>query len=123
MKIFKKLFKKKRKADEKNELFGQMPLERFESLLLTYYKQECALEDGNSYFEPQDTLAGEMFDNAIRIKFLKAENPQHEGQYDEEEIKTRAKAFYEKDKANLRLETGENENDTQWHEVLMNVPP
>lgn len=116
MKIFKKLFKKKRKADEKNELFGKMPLERFESLLLTYYKQECALEDGNSYFEPQDTLAGEMFDNTIRIKFLKAENPQHEGLYDEEEIKTRAKAFYEKDKANLRLETGESENDTQWHD-------
>lgn len=82
-------------------MFGEMPLEKFQALLLNYYKQECALEDENSYFEPQDSLFGEMFDNAIRIKLLKAENPQHEGQYDDDEIMARARAFYEKDKAEL----------------------
>ena len=63
--------------------------------------QEFALEDGNSYFEPQDNLAGEMFDNTIRIKFLKQENSKYDGQYDDDELKNIAKDRYANDKDEL----------------------
>lgn len=102
MGIFEKLFgKKARKSETKDQMFGEIPLENFKAALLVYYKQECALEDENSYFEPQDSLFGEMFDNGIRIKLLKQENPQLEGQYDDDEIMAQARAQYEKDKAEL----------------------
>ena len=71
-----------------------------------YYKQECALEDDNTYFEPQDSLFGEMFDNGIRIKLLKDENKELEGQYDDDEIMAQAKAAYEEDKKRQQ-ESGE----------------
>ena len=102
-------FKKKTKKTEekpKNQMFGELPLEKFKALLLMYYKQECALEDENSYFEPQDNLFGETFDNGIRIKLLKQENLQLEGQYDDDEIMAQAKAQYEEDKKKLQ-ESGE----------------
>ena len=95
-------FKKKTEEKPKNQMFGELPLEKFKALLLAYYKQECALEDENSYFEPQDNLFGEMFDNGIRIKLLKQENPQLEGQYDDDEIMAQAKAQYEEDKKKLQ---------------------
>ena len=99
---FKKKAKKEGKAPTKNQMFGKLPLEEFKAALLVYYKQECALEDENSYFEPQDSLFGEMFDNGIRIKLLKQENPQLEGQYDDDEIMAQAKAQYEEDKKELQ---------------------
>lgn len=102
-------FKKKTKKTEekpKNQMFGELPLEKFKALLLMYYKQECALEDENSYFEPQDNLFGEMFDNGIRIKLLKQENLQLEGQYDDDEIMAQAKAQYEEDKKKLQESGG-----------------
>lgn len=95
---FKKKTKKEGKAPTKNQMFGKLPLEEFKALLLMYYKQECALEDENTYFEPQDSLFGEMFDNGIRIKLLKAENVELEGRYDDEEIMAQAKVAYEEDK-------------------------
>lgn len=95
---FKKKTKKEGKAPTKNQMFGKLPLEEFKALLLMYYKQECALEDENTYFEPQDSLFGEMFDNGIRVKLLKAENVELEGQYDDEEIMAQAKVAYEEDK-------------------------
>ena len=103
---FKKL-KTKKKADaekpnKKTQMFGSMPLEEFKKTLLMYYKQECALEDENTYFELQDNLCGEMFDNKVRIKFLKDENKELEGQYDDDEIMAQAKAQYEEDKKKLQ---------------------
>lgn len=94
---------KKQQKGEKNQMFGKLTLEKFKSLLLMYYKQECALDDGSTYFEPQDSLFGEMFDNGMRIKILKAENKELEGQYDDDEIMAQAKAEYEEDK--LKLQT------------------
>ena len=94
----KKKPKKEEKAVIKSQMFGKLPLEKFKALLLMYYKQECALEDENTYFEPQDTLFGEMFDNGIRIRFLKEENKELEGQYDDDEIMSQARAAYEEDK-------------------------
>ena len=102
MKWFKKKPKKEEKAVIKSQMFGELPLEKFKAALLVYYKQECALEDENTYFEPQDSLFGEMFDNGIRIKLLKQENPQLEGQYDDDEIMAQAKAQYEEDKKSLQ---------------------
>lgn len=104
MSWFKKKAKKEGKALTKNQMFGKLPLEEFKARLLMFYKQECALEDENTYFEPQDSLFGEMFDNGIRIKFLKAENVELEGQYDDEEIMAQAKVAYEEDKK--RKESG-----------------
>ena len=98
---FKRKPKNKPKREEKTvrtQMFGKLPLEDFKARLLRFYKQECALEEENSYFEPQDSLFGEMFDNAIRIRFLKEENEELEGQYDDDEIMARAKEEYEKDK-------------------------
>jgi hypothetical protein len=43
-----------------------------------------------------------MFDNGIRIKLLKQENPHLEGQYDDDEIMAQAKAQYEEDKKSLQ---------------------
>ena len=102
--FLKKGNKKKPKEEKKVEshMFGKLPLEKFKAYLLMYYKQECALEDENTYFEPQDSLFGEMFDNGIRIKLLKQENPQLEGQYDDDEIMAQAKAQYEEDKKSLQ---------------------
>ena len=99
--FLKKGHKKKPKKQEKkvkNQMFGKLSLEEFKVRLLMYYKQECALDDENSYFEPQDSLLGEMFDNKIRIRFLKEENQELEGQYDDDEIMSQAKAAYEEDK-------------------------
>lgn len=90
--------KKEEKTPGKNQMFGKLSLDEFKARLLVYYKQECALEDENTYFEPQDTLFGEMFDNGIRIKLLKEENKELEGQYDDEEIMSQARAAYEEDK-------------------------
>ena len=86
-------------------MFGKLSLEEFKARLLMYYKQECALEDENTYFEPQDSLFGEMFDNGIRIKLLKDENKELEGQYDDDEIMAQAKIVYEEGKK--RQESGE----------------
>lgn len=101
-------FKKKPKKEKpviKSQMFGKLSLEEFKARLLMYYKQECALEDENTYFEPQDSLFGEMFDNGIRIKLLKDENKELEGQYDDDEIMAQAKVAYEEDKK--RQESGE----------------
>jgi len=101
-------FKKKaqeRKPVIKSQMFGKLSLEEFKARLLMYYKQECALEDENTYFEPQDSLFGEMFDNGVRIRFLKEENQELEGQYDDDEIMAQAKVAYEEDKK--RQESGE----------------
>ena len=95
---------KKEKAVIKSQMFGKLSLEEFKSRLLMYYKQKCALKDENTYFEPQDSLFGEMLDNSIRIKLLKAENVELEGQYDDEEIMAQAKVAYEEDK---KKESGE----------------
>ena len=105
MGCFKKKPKKEEKAVIKSQMFGKLPLEEFKAALLVYYKQECALEDENTYFEPQDSLFGEMFDNKIRIKLLKYENKELEGQYDDDEIMAQAKAAYEEDKK--KKESGE----------------
>ena len=95
--------KSKKKAEKKkSQMFGSLPLEEFKDRLLMYYKQECALDDENSYFEPQDNLFGEMFDNKVRIRFLKEENKELEGQYDDDEIMAQAKAQYEEDKKKLQ---------------------
>ena len=108
MRWFKRKDKNKPKKEKtaKTQMFGKLPLDEFKARLLMFYKQECALEDENSYFEPQDNLFGEMFDNAIRIRFLKEENKELEGQYDDEEIMSQAKAQYEEDKKKI-AETGE----------------
>ena len=103
---FKTKPKKEERAVIKSQMFGKLPLEKFKALLLMYYKQECALEDDNTYFEPQDSLFGEMFDNGIRIKLLKDENKELEGQYDDDEIMAQAKAAYEEDKKRQQ-ESGE----------------
>ena len=98
MGLFKKLFKKKKTEHKQNKMFGELPFDTFKELLIHYYMQDWALEDGNSYFEPQDNLLGEMFDNAIRIKFLKQENSRFDGQYDDEVLKQVAKYRYDRDK-------------------------
>lgn len=102
--FLRKGYKKKPKKEEKqaeHHMFGKLPLEEFKARLLMYYKQECALDDENSYFEPQDSLFGEMFDNGIRIRFLKEENKELEGQYDDDEIMAQARAQYEEDKKKI----------------------
>lgn len=80
-----------------NKFYGELSLDDFKKHLLTLYKQECALDDDRSYFEPQDTLFGEMFDNAMRIKMLKEENKIHEGEYNDSEIMEEAKKQYAAD--------------------------
>ena len=102
---FRKKPKKEIKPVIKSQMFGKLSLEEFKARLLMYYKQECALEDENTYFEPQDSLFGEMFDNGIRIKLLKDENKELEGQYDDDEIMAQAKIAYEEDKK--KQESGE----------------
>ena len=116
MGFFKKLFKKKKKDKNvvgKTKMFGELPLEEFKERLIMYYQQECALDDDSTYFEPQDTLFGEMFDNAIRIKFLIQENPQHEGLYDDEELRKVARERYEEDK---KKRDNENRGSTEGSE-------
>ena len=77
-----------------NSFYGELSLEDFKKQLLMLYKQNCALDDGRSYFELQDTLFGEMFDNMARIEILKSENKIHEGKYDDSEIEEEAKKQY-----------------------------
>ena len=115
MGIFKKLFKKKKTGPGYDKMFGELPFDTFRELLIHYYMQDCALEDGNSYFDPQDNLIGEMFDNAVRIKFLKQENSRFDGQYDDEVLKEIAKYRYNNDKEELskKVKTENNgEEDT-----------
>ena len=69
----------------------------FKDTLLSLYMQECALNDEKTYWEVQDTLFGEMLDNKVRIKMLKAENQIHEGHYNDEEIMAEAKRRYMED--------------------------
>lgn len=94
----KKRVKRKESESKPSTMFGELSLEEFKDKLLILYKQECALDDDETYFEPQDTLFGEMVDNSIRIKFLKEENEKYLGQYSDDEIMEKAKKLYEEDK-------------------------
>lgn len=88
-------FKKKKKE---RKFMEYESFEEFKKALIMYTKQDLALEDNRSYFELQDNLFGEMFDNGMRLKFLKENNPDFYAQINEEEIKAEAKKQYEQDK-------------------------
>ena len=103
-------FKRKKKEEnhpqQQTVMFSSITTqEQFNDALLKYYKQECALEDERSYFEPQDNFFGEMFDNAIRIKFMIKEHPDFYANVNEEEFRAKAKEEYLKDRAEV-----DNEN-------------
>ena len=102
---FKRLFKRKTDNTKFTGMWSDIKTqEQFNELLLNLYKQECALEDEQSYFELQDTLFGEMFDNAIRIKFLIKEHPDFYANIDDDEFHKRAKELYLKDKEKIEDE-------------------
>lgn len=109
---FKNLFKRKKKENpaepKRTGMFPNITTqEQFNERLLMLYKQECALDDGYSYFEPQDNLFGEVFDNAVRVKFLKEEHPEFYANINEEEFREKAKENYLKDKEYADSEGGE----------------
>lgn len=74
----KNLFKKKPKHREPFDYI--MSFDAFKKELIRYYKQEWALRDGLSYWQPSDTMMGEAFDNRIRIRFLKTKHPEYYAQ-------------------------------------------
>ena len=88
LEFIKKLFGKRSKetvnhavsGDKKHQMplhpLGDMDYADYENRLLAYYKQEWAIRDNASYFEPQDNMFGEMFDNAMRIRMLKEGYPE-----------------------------------------------
>lgn len=91
-KRFKNKPKKEEKSSKKSGMFSDIDtLEKFIAALSMYYKQDTALEYGHSYFEPQDNLFGEMFDNAVRIKFLRKEHPEFDKQVNHDELKAEMK--------------------------------
>jgi len=96
MSLFKKRPKNKsndkEQASKKSGMFSDVDtFEKFITRLSMYYKQDAALEYGRTYFEPQDNLFGEMFDNGIRIKFLREEHPEFDSQINHDELKTQMK--------------------------------
>ena len=81
----------------------------FKEHYIVLHKQELALNDERSYFDVKlsnvdGTIFGEMFDNAIRIKFLNENNPQFLSLVNEEELKEEAKKQYEEDSKQLLKE-------------------
>lgn len=62
-----------------------------------YYKQEIALDYDQTYFEPQDSLFGEMLDNSIRIKLLREEHSYFDSQVNHDELKEKMKEEFFKD--------------------------
>ena len=96
MNFFKKLFIKKNKSD--NDIFMKChSQEEFDKRYIILLAQDEALEVGKSYFEIQDNFVGEMFDNSIRIKFIKDNNPEYFDKEKEEEYKKTAHERYLRD--------------------------
>lgn len=77
--------------------------EEFEKRFILFHKQELALEEGRSYFDPaisnmDGTMIGEKFDNPIRLEFLKRNNPEFYKRLNYNEALERARKEYEEDK-------------------------
>lgn len=77
-------------------------LEEFIDMYVKFHKQELALENGFSYFDVtrsnvDGNFFGEMFDNAVRIKFLKETNKHFLEQVDEEQLMKQIKEEFEED--------------------------
>lgn len=87
--------------------------EEFELLLFNFYKQGCALDDNITYIEPQDSLFGEMFDNAIRIKILTSTFPEYFEKVDVDEMKARAKEEFKKDFEEYKKLKAERNGNTE----------
>lgn len=100
--LFKRKKKEENRPQQQTHVYSNITTqEQFDNLLMKFYKQECALDDDSTYFEPQDNFFGEMFDNAIRIKLLIAEHPDFYANVNEEEFRAKAKEEYLKDRAEV----------------------
>lgn len=90
--------KKQDISKPKNTMFSDIDtLEKFVKILSMYYKQEIALDYDQTYFEPQDSLFGEMLDNSIRIKLLREEHSDFDSQINHDELKEKMKEEFFKD--------------------------
>lgn len=100
--------KKKEKVEEKKPVrfLGEVSFEEWKAYLLSYYKQEWALRDNKSYFEPQDNFFGECFDNGIRIKLLKEQYPEYFEKISNLRLLIQAKEEYDQDNARVQSDTG-----------------
>lgn len=79
-------------------------LEDFKKAFIFFNKQGFALEDNNTFLNPETsnvdgTLWGESFDNAIRLRFIRENNPEFMKQINEEELLEIARKEYEEAKA------------------------
>ena len=98
----------KEKVEEKKSarFLGEVSFEEWKAYLLSYYKQEWALRDNKSYFEPQDNFFGEYFDNGIRIKFLKEQYPEYFEKISNLRLLIQAKEEYDQDNARVQSDIG-----------------
>lgn len=90
----KELEEMKRRYEER-----ELNFDEFKAELKRLYKEEFAILDGNSYFEDPFTMdrVASMASNGAKIKKLKARFPQYEGQYDEDELREKARYDYGRD--------------------------
>lgn len=87
-------------------------LEDFKKAFIFFNMQQFALDDENTFLDPttsnvDGTLQGEMFDNCIRLRFIKENNPEFMKQINEEELLEIARKGYEEAKAKREQEKKE----------------
>jgi len=87
--------------------------EEFEKRFILLHKQELALKEGRSYFDVSTsnmdgTAVGEMFDNPLRIEFIKRNNPEFYKRLNYDEALERARKEYEEDK--LKVDSNKNKD-------------
>ena len=90
------------KTSQTKKFMEASSLEEFIDMYVKFHKQELALENDFSYFDVTRSnvdghFFGEMFDNAIRLKFLKETNKHFLEQVDEEQLMKRVKEEFEQD--------------------------
>ena len=101
--------KKNNKGQNEKKFMEASSLEEFKKMYITFHKQELALENDVSYFDVAKSnvdghLFGEMFDNALRVRFLHENNKQFLEQVDEEELMKQVRKEFEEDLKKLKEE-------------------
>ena len=103
--IFKKGSKKESvpaNQQQQKKFMEASSIEEFKEMYIRFHKQELALENDVSYFDVTKSnvdghFFGEMFDNALRIRFLHENNKQFLEQVDEEELMKQVRKEFEED--------------------------
>ena len=90
------------KKDTQKKFLECETLEEFIEKYKLFHKQELALDDGRSYFDVKTSnvdgnFIGEDFDNAIRVRFIKENNPQFLAQINEEKLQEEILEEYKRD--------------------------